>query len=82
MPPLESVMKPLGTPMPAFDLPDRNGGGTISSRALAGSPVLVMFLCNHCPYVKHMRDELARLGKAELQQETTFGPLMLRGVKA
>ena len=63
MPPLESVMKPLGTPMPAFDLPDCNGGGSVNSRDLAGEAVLVMFLCNHCPYVKHVRDELARLGR-------------------
>ena len=63
MPPLESVMKPLGTPMPASDLPDRNGGGSVNSRDLAGEAVLVMFLCNHCPYVKHVRDELARLGR-------------------
>ena len=63
MPPLESVMTPLGTPMPAFDLPDCNGGGRVSSRSLSGTPVLVMFLCNHCPYVKHVRAELARLGR-------------------
>ena len=63
MPPLESVMKPLGTPMPAFDLPDCNGGGRVASRDLAGMPVLVMFLCNHCPFVKHIRDGLARLGR-------------------
>lgn len=63
MPPLESVMKPLGTPMPAFELPDCNRGGRVDSRSLAGRPVLVMFLCNHCPYVKHVRAELARLGR-------------------
>ena len=44
MPPLESVMKALGTTMPAFDLPNLNGGGRIDSRTLAGKPVLVMFL--------------------------------------
>jgi thiol-disulfide isomerase/thioredoxin len=63
MPPLESVMKALGTPMPAFDLPNLNGGGRIDSRTLAGKPVLVMFLCNHCPYVKHIRSALATLGR-------------------
>ena len=63
MPPLESVMKPLRTAMPAFDLPDCNGGGRVTSATLAGRPVLVMFLCNHCPYVKHLQAELARLGR-------------------
>ncbi len=63
MPPLESVMRPLGTQMPAFDLPDQNGGGRVDSRHLAGRPVLVMFLCNHCPYVKHIREALAALGR-------------------
>ncbi|MFM7809626.1 MAG: thioredoxin family protein [Planctomycetota bacterium] len=62
MPPLESVMRPLGTLMPAFDLPNQNGGGRVDSRTLAGRPVLVMFLCNHCPYVKHIREALAALG--------------------
>ena len=63
MPPLESVMRPLGTLMPAFDLPNQNGGGRVDSRTLAGRPVLVMFLCNHCPYVKHIREALAALGR-------------------
>ncbi|MFZ4723115.1 MAG: thioredoxin family protein [Phycisphaerales bacterium] len=63
MPPLESVMKALGSPMPAFDLPNQNGGGRVDSRTLAGHPVLVMFLCNHCPYVKHVRQALATLGR-------------------
>lgn len=63
MPPLESVMRPLGTLMPAFDLPNQNGGGRVDSRTLSGRPVLVMFLCNHCPYVKHIREALAALGR-------------------
>ena len=63
MPPLESLMKPLGTAMPAFDLPNLNGGGRVVSRELAGKPVLVMFLCNHCPFVKHIRGALAQLGR-------------------
>ena len=63
MPPLESLMRPLGAPMPAFNLPNCNGGGRVSSPDLAGHPVLVMFLCNHCPFVKHVREALARLGR-------------------
>ena len=46
-----SQMLPLGTPAPSFSLPD------------ADKACLVMFICNHCPFVKHVADELARLGE-------------------
>ena len=61
MPPLASVMVPLGTPAPPFDLPDVHGG-RLSLESL-GRPMalLVAFICNHCPFVKHIRSELARL---------------------
>ncbi len=39
--------------MPQFRLPDLTGN-TVTSQSLAGKPVLVAFLCNHCPYVKHI----------------------------
>jgi peroxiredoxin len=55
-------MMPLGTAAPAFDLPEVMGE-RIALDALAGAPLLVMFLCNHCPYVKHVRSELASLGR-------------------
>src|SRR3954470_2676350 len=61
---VNSTMLPLGTPAPPFALPDAVSGRTVSladskdSRAL-----LVMFICNHCPFVKHIQPELARLGK-------------------
>lgn len=56
-----STMMPLGTPAPPFALPDPEGRIT-SLEALADAPAtLVMFLCNHCPYVRHVRDELATL---------------------
>ena len=58
-----STMVPLGTPMPAFVLPDPLGR-VVSSGDFAGAPVLVvMFLCNHCPYVRHVREGLATLGR-------------------
>ncbi len=50
---VESTMVPLGTPMPAFALPDLTGA-EVSSAAFAGRPLLVAFVCNHCPYVKHV----------------------------
>jgi peroxiredoxin len=54
-------MVPLGTPAPPFDLPDVRGGRV--SLASLGRPkaLLVAFICNHCPFVKHIRAELGRL---------------------
>lgn len=56
-----SQMLELGTPMPAFSLPDFDGR-TVSSDADARG-VLVVFMCNHCPFVKHVRTELAAIGR-------------------
>ena len=54
---LTSRMLPLGTPAPSFALPDTVSGRTVSLESCAGSPVLVVaFLCNHCPFVKHILD--------------------------
>ncbi len=59
----ESQMTALQSPMPSFDLADTATGGRIRSTDFAGHPVLAMFICNHCPFVVHVRGELARLGK-------------------
>jgi len=60
MPETPSTMLPLGTPLPAFSLPDFNGR-THSDQELRQTPaLLVAFLCPHCPFVKHIRHELAR----------------------
>jgi peroxiredoxin len=59
-----STMMPLGTKTPDFELTDTVSGKTVSTTDFADKrALLVMFICNHCPYVKHVRDELARLGK-------------------
>ncbi len=58
-----STMLPLGTKAPTFSLPDTDGT-TVSLSDFAGAPaLLVMFICNHCPFVKHVRSELAALGR-------------------
>ncbi len=55
-----SRMLPLGTPCPSFTLPEPGRtGATVSSADFAGRPLLVMFLCNHCPYVLHLQRALA-----------------------
>ena len=59
----ESTMLPLGTPAPDFALPDVVSGATISPASFEDAKaLLVMFICRHCPYVKHVQQELARLG--------------------
>jgi peroxiredoxin len=55
---VESTMVPLGSPRPPFSLPDL-AGITVSSESFAGKPLLVAFVCNHCPYVKHVEQGFA-----------------------
>jgi peroxiredoxin len=58
-----STMPPLGTAAPDFQLPDPNGK-IISLAAFKDKPaLLVVFMCNHCPYVKHLRAGLAQLAR-------------------
>jgi len=61
-----STMLKLGTKAPDFALPEPAKGNTIVSLDdFAGSRAyLVMFICNHCPYVIHVADELAKLAMA------------------
>lgn len=57
-------MLPLGTQAPDFELPDAVTGKTVSLSTFADKKaLLVMFICRHCPFVQHVKHELARLGK-------------------
>ena len=59
-----STMQDLGTPANHFNLPDAVSGETVSLADFADKPaLLVMFICNHCPFVKHIEGELAAIGK-------------------
>jgi peroxiredoxin len=59
-----STMLPLGTPAFDFNLPDVTTGKTIPlSQVVGKNGLLVMFLSRHCPYVQHVKKELARLAK-------------------
>jgi peroxiredoxin len=56
-----STMLPLGTSAPDFSLPDTDGN-TVNLRDVASSKaLLVIFMCNHCPYVKHVAQQLKSL---------------------
>lgn len=58
-----STMLPLGTEAPSFALPDTNGRIVTLSDFNVQPVLLVAFICNHCPFVKHVAPELARLAK-------------------
>lgn len=65
----ESTMLPLSTPAPDFELRDVVHDAPISLRSFADDKaLLVMFICRHCPYVKHVQTELARLGRDYLDR--------------
>lgn len=60
----ESTMLELGTAAPDFSLPDVVSGDTISLQSFAGTKgLLAMFICPHCPYVKHVQAKLAAVLK-------------------
>ena len=59
-----STMLALGTPAPAFRLPDVVSGTMVSLESFPpGSALLVMFIGPHCPFVQHVQEELARVGR-------------------
>ncbi len=58
-----STMNPLGTKAPSFKLPDTQGRSVSLADFKDASAILVMFICNHCPFVKHIAPALAQLGR-------------------
>jgi len=59
-----STMLPLGTRLPGFSLLDTVSGGEVTDEDFRDhEALLVMFICNHCPFVKHVVDELGRVGR-------------------
>jgi peroxiredoxin len=57
-----SSMVPLGTPMPVFVLKTAEGVTHTSDSLIGPHGLLVMFLCNHCPFVVHLADAIGQLG--------------------
>jgi peroxiredoxin len=59
-----STMKQLGAALPAFELPDTRNGEVIGDSYLRGrGPAVVAFICNHCPFVVHIRAGLVEFGR-------------------
>lgn len=72
MPTFATHSMPIGFPLPSFSLPDVIQGTLISDQNLRnGKILLVIFLCRHCPYVVHVREELLRLA-ADYQPKGTI----------
>ena len=68
-----STMLPLGTAAPDFSLPDVASGRDVSLADFSGRKALVVvFLCAHCPFVLHVKDELARLGRDYADRDVAF----------
>lgn len=77
-----STMLSLGTKAPDFKLPDVVSGETISLSTFTGKKaILVMFICRHCPFVKHVQEELAQLGKDYLQSGLEIVAISANNVK-
>lgn len=67
-----STMLPLGTPAPDFRLPNVDGRTVTFADAAGPRGTVVMFICNHCPFVKHVADHLAALGREYLPRGVGF----------
>ena len=64
-----SNMLPLGTAAPSFNLPDTVSGSTVSLEDVRGRHgTLILFICNHCPFVIHVNPEISRLA-ADYQEK-------------
>ena len=67
---VESQMLELGTTAVEFSLPDFDGNA--HSLRTDASATLIMFICNHCPFVKHIREELAAIGRDYLPRDVAI----------
>ena len=68
-----STMIPLGTPAPDFALPDTVSGKTLSLQELKSDKgTVILFICNHCPYVKHVQQEIVRVALDYQSKGTRF----------
>jgi hypothetical protein len=81
----ESAMVQLGTIAPDFELVNVSTGDTLTLDAIRGSAkrsgLLIMFVCVHCPYVKHVEEELARIGK-DYYGESGDGPIAVAAIQS
>ncbi len=78
-----STMLALETPAPYFELPDAISGKTFSINNLKGEKAsVVMFICNHCPYVIHVNPEIARIAKDYKHKGISFVAISSNDIEA
>lgn len=65
---IPSTETPIGTPAPAFSLPEPASGNHVALSDYSDKPVVVIFMCNHCPYVIHILDGLVAAGQQLIDQ--------------
>jgi len=70
-----STMLPLGTVAPDFELPSVDGRVLTLADVAGPQGTVVMFICNHCPFVKHVADQLASLGRDYLPRGVGFAAI-------
>ncbi|SFW49355.1 Peroxiredoxin [Sinomicrobium oceani] len=77
-----SNMLPLGTKAPGFDLPDTVSGTNRSLSDIRGEKAtVVMFICNHCPFVKHVNQEISRLASDYTSKGVGFAAISSNDVE-
>ena len=78
-----STMLPLGTKAPDFRLPDTISGEPLklSSYTVHSKAIVVMFICNHCPFVKHVNEELVKLAQDYSKEPVSFIAISANDVK-
>ena len=77
-----SSMIPLGTPAPSFRLLDTRSGKQLTLEELKSNiATVIMFLCNHCPYVKHIQTKLVELAASYQTKGVTFIAISSNDVK-
>jgi len=73
MPETPSIMIPLGSKAPDFSLLDTVSGKVLSLHDLkSDKATIIIFICNHCPFVKHVNKELVRLANAYIPKGISF----------
>ena len=77
-----SNMLALGTMAPDFNLPGTDGARYSLRDFASGKLLLVAFICNHCPFVKHIQAELARLGKDCREQGVAVAAISSNDIEA
>lgn len=75
-------MLPLGTQAPPFRLPDVSGNVVSLDDASGARALLIMFICNHCPYVVHVKDEILRIAREYSPRGVAFVAISSNDVAA